>query len=136
MRRELGAASGLAGGDQGAEVPVGGLRGRTGAVRARRGRRGPVRVRRGRTGPGGGSGGGRLPGLWAGQSIRPRAAGAVRAAGAESSPASPGGGRGGFWPSELQEKTLLVLSWATSHFVRPFAVAGRQRPLLKQAQLR
>lgn len=50
----------------------------------------------------------------------------------ESHTARPGGGGGGCWPSELQEKALLVLSRATSYFVRHFAVAGRQRPLLNQ----
>lgn len=66
MRRELGAASGPAGGDQGAEVPVGGLRGRTGAVRARRGRAGFGGAGGGRSGCGGaGQGPGVAPGAGA-----------------------------------------------------------------------
>lgn len=83
------------------------------------------RGRRGGSGAGGAAPGG------AGQSIRPRAAGAVRGSwgGLSPTPIVPAAGVGGSGLQNYRKKRYLC---SATYFVRPFAVAGRERSLLSQ----
>lgn len=103
-------------------------RGRSGCRGGGRAAEGAVRVPGGRRG---GSGAVGTPG-GAGQSIRPRATGAVRGSweGLTLTPLVSAAGVGGSGLQNYRKKRCLCS--AISYFVRPFAVAGRERCLLSQ----